>query len=188
MNHIFKQLKNFFRRKIKGKTDDELLADLIEKGLKIGRNFSKQEGCIIDGSHCWLISIGNNVTLAPRVQILAHDASTKMFLGYAKIGLVEIGSNVFVGAGSIILPNVRIGSNVIIGAGSVVTKDIPCNSLAVGNPARVTVSTDAYISRHRDFMQNRPVYDENWTARHSISGSQKEQMIAELRSGIGYVE
>ena len=55
--------------------------------------------------------------MAPHVQILAHDASTKRYLGYTKIGRVLIGNNVFVGAGTIILPSVAIGNNVIIGAG-----------------------------------------------------------------------
>ena len=80
-------------------------------------------------SHCWLISIGDNVTLAPYSQILAHDASTYNFIKYTKISDVTIGNNVFIGAGAIILPNVKIGDNVIIGAGSVVTKDIPNNSV-----------------------------------------------------------
>ena len=43
----------------------------------------------------------------------------------------------WIGGGTTILPGVTIGDNVVIGAGSVVTRDIPSNSLAVGNPARV---------------------------------------------------
>ncbi|MBQ9598477.1 MAG: sugar O-acetyltransferase, partial [Clostridia bacterium] len=50
---------------------------------------------------------------------------------------VKIGSNVWIGAGSTILPGVTIGDNSVIGAGSVVTKDIPENVVAVGSPARV---------------------------------------------------
>lgn len=50
---------------------------------------------------------------------------------------VHIGNNVWVGAGSIILPGVTIGDNAVIGAGSVVTKDIPANVVAVGNPCKV---------------------------------------------------
>ena len=70
------------------------------------------EGSIIDDSHCSLISIGDNVTFAPRVHILTNDASTKKFLGYTKFGKVSVGNNVFVGAGSIICsPNVTIGND-----------------------------------------------------------------------------
>lgn len=48
-----------------------------------------------------------------------------------------IGNNVDIGANSVIIGHITIGDNVIIGAGSVVVKDIPSNSLVVGNPARV---------------------------------------------------
>ena len=50
---------------------------------------------------------------------------------------VYIGKRVFIGVGSVILPNVTIGDNSVIGAGSVVTHDIPANTVAVGAPARV---------------------------------------------------
>lgn len=49
----------------------------------------------------------------------------------------HIGDNCWIGGSSTILPGVTIGDNVTIGAGSVVVKDIPSNSVAVGNPARV---------------------------------------------------
>ena len=50
---------------------------------------------------------------------------------------VTIGDNVWIGGSVTILPGVNIGDNVTIGAGSVVTKDIPSNSIAVGNPCKV---------------------------------------------------
>jgi maltose O-acetyltransferase len=50
---------------------------------------------------------------------------------------VIIGDNVWIGGSVTILPGVTIGDNVTIGAGSVVTKDIPSNSIAVGNPCKV---------------------------------------------------
>lgn len=53
---------------------------------------------------------------------------------------VHIGKNCFIGDRTIVLPGVTIGDEVVIGAGSVVTKDIPSNSVAVGNPARVIKS------------------------------------------------
>ena len=108
---------------------EENIDDLIKKGLTVGKNFNMQKGCILDSSHCWLIEIGNDVTLAPRVHILAHDASTKRKLGYKKIGKVKIGNNVFIGANTTILPNVKIGNNVVIGANSLVSKDIQDNTV-----------------------------------------------------------
>jgi maltose O-acetyltransferase len=50
---------------------------------------------------------------------------------------VEIGSDVWVGGGAIILPGVTIGSRAVIGAGSVVTRSIPGGVFAAGNPCRV---------------------------------------------------
>lgn len=88
MSWIQKQ-KAAIAAKLRGETP---LAVLVERGLTVGKNFQPQPGCILDPSHCWLITIGDDVTLAPRVHILAHDASTKMFLGYTKIGLVTIGN------------------------------------------------------------------------------------------------
>lgn len=55
----------------------------------------------------------------------------------------------FVGAGSIILPGVHVGNRVIIGAGSIVTKDIPDNSVAVGNPAKVICPIDEYLDKEK---------------------------------------
>lgn len=177
-------LKNIRRRLM----DEPNLKKLKKNGLEVGENFSMQEKCIIDKSHCWLIKIGNDVTLAPRVHILAHDASTKRHLNYAKIGLVNIGNKTFIGAGSIVLPNVSIGNNCIIGAGSVVTKNIPDNSVAVGNPAKVICSIDEYLVKQKKLMQQRPVYDSKWTVRENITDEMKKEMIESLKDGIGYVE
>lgn len=69
--------------KLRGVTD---VPSLMKKGLSIGENVFINFGCVIDESFCWLIQIGNNVTLAPNVHILAHDASTKKALGYTKMG------------------------------------------------------------------------------------------------------
>lgn len=132
--------------KIRGVMD---VPSLVKKGLMIGENVFINFGCIIDESFCWLIKIGNNVTLAPNVHILAHDASTKKMIGYTKMGMVTIGNDVFIGASSIILPGRNIGNNVVIGAGSIVSKDIPDNSVAVGNPAKVICSYDEYIEKQK---------------------------------------
>ena len=134
------------------------------------------------------INIGDDVTLAPRVHILAHDASTKRHLGYTKIGLVEIGNKTFIGAGTIIMPNTKIGTNCIIGAGSLVTKDIPDNSIAVGVPAKVINTTDKYLAKEKEQMKHRPVYDSKFTVREGITDEQKQKMIEDLKDGIGYVE
>ena len=128
------------------------IGKLFKRGLTVGKNFNRMGGVIIDPSHCNHITIGNNVTLAPRVHILAHDASTYLFFGKTRAANVVIGNDVFIGASSIVLPGVTIGNRVVIGAGSVVTKNIPDNSVDVGNPARVICSVDDYIAKEKAKM------------------------------------
>ena len=171
--------------KIKREQDIE---ELVKMGLRIGKNFNKQGHVIIDPEHCWLISIGDDVMLAARVYILAHDASTKRYLDHTKIGIVNIGNTVFVGADSIILPGVNIGDNVIIAAGSVVSKNVPANCVVGGNPARIICTTDDYIQKHKENMKHRPVYDVNWTTGKKITNEMKSKMIEQLKDGIGYIE
>lgn len=159
---------------------------LKKLGLSVGDNFSVQYNAYIDISHCFLISMGNNVTLAPSSIVLAHDASTKNNIGYTKIGNVTIGDNVFVGAGAIILPNVEVGSNVIIGAGAVVTKNIPSNCVALGAPADKVCSLDDYLCKFKS-VDKGIVYDENYKI-SKISKVNKERMKKKLKSKIGLIK
>lgn len=166
------------------------LEKLQKRGLKLGRNFKRMRGCIIDPSHCWHIEIGDDVTFAPNVHVLAHDTSTKAFSGYTKLGNVKIGNRVFIGAGSIVLPNVCIGNNVVIGAGSVVAKDIPANSLAVGNPARVVSSLEEYLIKNKALMHEENCFDASFTLRNvQISAAQRQAVFdACARFGNAFVE
>lgn len=163
---------------------------LISMGMKVGNNFTRLKGVILDPSHCWLIEIGNNVTMAPNVHVLCHDASTKFHLGYTKIAKVIIGDNVFIGASAIILPGVRIGKNVIIGAGSIVTKDIPDNVVVSGNPARVMGTTSMYLEKNRAHMNVNNCFDESYTLRNpKLSEKHKREMLQQLEiDNIGYVK
>lgn len=106
--------------------------------IYIGDNFFANFDCLIlDVAE---VHIGNNVMFAPRVNIFtaghpidAEVRNTKLEFGTT----VTIGDNVWVGGNVTINPGVNIGDNVVIGSGSVVTRDIPSNTVAVGNPCRV---------------------------------------------------
>jgi maltose O-acetyltransferase len=174
------------RGKIEAIIEKRIREDWVRKGLKMGKNVSMGQGCMVD-AFCWLVSIGNHVALGSNVQIITHDASVRMPLGYDKIGRVVIGDDVFVGQGSIILPNVKIGNRVVIGAGSVVTKDIPSNSVACGNPAHVISTMDEYLEKNRIMMKKRPNYDKSFNL-SIITPEKKIKQIKELNDGIGYLE
>lgn len=161
---------------------------LISMGMTVGKNFQRLNGVILDPGHCWLIEIGDNVTIAPRVHVLCHDASTKMFLGKTKIGRVSIGDNVFIGAESVVLPGVTIGSNVIIGANSTVTHDVPDNSVVVGNPAKRICSLDEYLDKEQKRMETNPCYGEEYTLRQNVSMELRMKQKKELKNKIGYID
>jgi len=63
---------------------------------------------------------------------------------------IIVGNNVWIGANVTVVPGVTIGDNCVIGAGSVVTKDIPDNTVAVGNPCKVIKSIDKQVNRPID--------------------------------------
>ena len=183
-------MKNPLKKILNQIRGEQNLEKLIKRGLTVGRDFNRMGGVIIDPSHCWHISIGNNVTLAPRVHILAHDASTKLFLGYTRVSNVTIGDNVFIGAGTIVLPGVSIGNNVVIGAGSLVSRNIPDNCVAVGNPARVVKSLNEYLTKEKGRMKDDNVFGEAFTLRNPNFGDvERSKMLKAVEEeGCLYVE
>lgn len=130
----------------------QTIKQLRKRGAIIGENVSLL-ATSIDVNTAFLIEIGDNTTIT-NATVLAHDGSTKKYLGYTRIQKTIIGSNVFVGMGSIVLAGSHIGNNVIIGAGSVVKGVIPDNCVAMGNPARVISSIDDYLSMNNDVLEN----------------------------------
>jgi maltose O-acetyltransferase len=85
------------------------------------------------------IRIGDFTLFGPAVQLYTplHPFSAVQRRGEEYAKPIEIGSDVWVGGGAIILAGVSIGSRAVIGAGSVVTRDVPDAVFAAGNPCRV---------------------------------------------------
>jgi len=103
----------------------------IEEGVVIGDNCKIKPHVFIPTG----VKIGNNVLVGPGV-VFTNDKYATVKDGW-KLYHSTVGDWATIGAGSVIVPGVKIGSHAMIGAGAVVTKDIPANSLAYGNPARV---------------------------------------------------
>lgn len=106
--------------------------------LHVGENFFANFDCVIlDAAK---ITIGDNCMLAPKVCIFSVTHPKDPAKRAAGMGIskpVNIGNNVWIGGGAIIMPGVNIGDNAIVGAGSVVTKDVPKNAVVAGNPAKI---------------------------------------------------
>lgn len=106
--------------------------------ISVGLNFYANHNLVIlDGAP---VKFGDNVFIAPNCGFYTaghpiDPAERNKGLEYAKP--ITVGNNVWIGANVCVLPGVSIGDNSVIGAGSVVIKDIPANSVAVGNPCKV---------------------------------------------------
>lgn len=176
---------NYFKMKFRGEIN---IKKLKENGLKVGKNFSYGSGCFIDPSHCFLIKIGDNVVFSSKVHVLAHDASTKKYTGYTKIGLVNICDDVFIGANSTILPNLTIGKKSIVAAGSVVTKSIPPGEVWAGVPAKKIFDLEEYLEKF-DLSRLNAVFDKKYTIKNGITNEMKEEMkTALMNNKVGFVE
>jgi maltose O-acetyltransferase len=164
----------------------------VKRGMKVGKNFSRQTGTRLDPSNCWLIEIGDDVRISNRVQILAHDFSTMHYTGYVRFGRVVIGNRVWIGAGATILMNVHIGNDVVIGAGSLVNKDVPDGCVVAGVPAKVICSTDEYVEKQKQLLSKAPQYDKKDTFYSGKMTKQKQleilRALDESPNGVFYAK
>ena len=108
------------------------------QNIHIGDHVYMNVSCTI--LDCNQVRIGNHVMIGPAVQIYtaAHLLQAEPRIqGWEVAKPVVIEDNVWLGGGAILLPGVRIGRNAVVGAGAVVTRDVPADTVVVGNPARV---------------------------------------------------
>ena len=119
---------------------------ILEDDVVVLMNASINVGARI-GKHTMVdmnVVVGSNAIIGSMVHIGAGSIISGT-LEPASTKPVIINDNVFIGAGSVILPGITIGKNSVIGAGSVVTKDIPSDVIAYGNPAKIVRNIDNQV-------------------------------------------
>lgn len=145
---------------------------IIRSGFKRAKLFKKVNYFHHQGENCFfstlyfgtephLISFGDNVHVAAGARFVTHDVTGNMlnFMCPEKhvtnrVGKIEIGNHVVIGANAVILYDVKIGDRVVIGAGSVVTTDIPDGSVYAGVPARKIGTSEDYYEKIRKFSDS----------------------------------
>lgn len=135
-------------------SSDAYINHMRKLGVKIGEScyIFEPKSVNIDLYRPYLLEFGNNVILCANSTILTHDYSHCVIsekygrnIGDAKP--VKIGDNVFVGIDAMILMGTEIGSNVIIGAKSIVFGKIPDNCVVAGNPAKIICTLDEFYKK-----------------------------------------
>ena len=162
--------------------------NLRESGMQLGTGINLPLSTWIDTSHCFLISIGDNCGFGENCAILAHDAMPNEYIDATKIGFVKIRESCHFGMRTVILPGVEIGPRSIVGSNAVVINDIPPETVAGGNPAKVICSLDKYLERQKQLMRHAPVfpfseYDEEYLDTDKIN-----EMRTRMANNIGYIE
>lgn len=101
-------------------------------GMKIGKDVGIGLMAMVDIFHPERISIGDNSVLGYNCTILCHEFLPREY----RLGSVEIGANVLIGANTTVLPGVKIGDGAWVAAGSLVNRDVPPYTLAMGVPVQ----------------------------------------------------
>ncbi len=128
----------------------------VSYAKKIGVNISGRvtiygSSYTMFSSEPYLVTLGDNVFISIGASFVCHDGSTLPFRknipDLELAGEIQIGDNIFIGKGALILPGVTVGNNCIVGANAVVTKSFPEGSIIAGNPARVVRKTEDFLRR-----------------------------------------
>ena len=111
-----------------------------------------------------LIKLHDNVSIASGVTFITHDFSFSILnkkysknLILEKKGCIEIGSNCYIGARVLLMPNIKVNDNIIVGAGSIVTRDLKEEGVYVGIPAKKIMDFNEFLKKNLERTKN----DEN---------------------------
>lgn len=162
---------------------------LRARGMTIGKNVSAADGVHLDPNYPWLLSIGDDVGFSLGVIVLTHDASARRLTGLARLAPVTIGSHVFFGARSVVLPGVTIGDKVVVAAGAVVAKDVPDDTVVAGVPARPIAVATEWAAGHTEAARTGLLWDRSQLpVGYEGNASERRQLRDEIdHSGVAYV-
>lgn len=158
----------------------------------IGNNtYINYNCCFLDSAK---VTIGDYVYMGPNCNIFTpchpihHELRKEKVTEYALP--VTVGSHSWIGGDVVITPGVTIGENCIIGAGSVVTKDIPDNSIAVGNPCKVIRQIN---DKDREYINSLILDDETKDSKYKqengyIYSAKDEAIFNIVKDTVHYVE
>lgn len=122
-------------------------ASILRKfyGMDISESARLSFGARLDKTNPQGLHIGAESFVAKGAVILTHDFARAIHQD------TYIGKRCFIGVNSIIMPGVKIGDEVIVGSGAIVTKDVPSNSIVVGNPARI-IKTGIHTKKYGQLL------------------------------------
>lgn len=158
----------------------------------IGNNtYINYNCCFLDSAK---VTIGDYVYMGPNCNIFTpchpihHELRKEKVTEYALP--VTVGSHSWIGGDVVITPGVTIGENCVIGAGSVVTKDIPANSIAVGNPCKVIRQIN---DKDREYINSLILDDETKDSKYKqengyVYSAKDEAIFNIVKDTVHYVE
>ena len=158
----------------------------------IGNNtYINYNCCFLDSAK---VIIGDYVYMGPNCNIFTpchpihHELRKEKVTEYALP--VTVGSHSWIGGDVVITPGVTIGENCVIGAGSVVTKDIPDNSIAVGNPCKVIRQVN---DKDREYINSLILDDETKDSKYKqengyVYSAKDEAIFNIVKDTVHYVE
>jgi maltose O-acetyltransferase len=155
---------------------EQTIRRMRRQGLQAREPFYIAAQVSIDPGFAWAVEIGRDATLSANVRVIAHDSAMFRATGYTLVRPVKIGVMAYIGAGATILPGAVVGDGAIVGAGSVVTGEIPADTVAVGNPARVIGDIGEFLDRHRRAMSEVPRFEKGPAEPGGLSAAEANAM------------
>lgn len=115
-------------------------------GMKVGDKTAFALMVMVDLMFPERISVGEDSVIGYNTTILTHEYLIEQY----RLGDIQIGNQVMIGANCTILPGVTIGDGAVVAAGTIVTKDVAAGSFVAGNPMRVVYTADEMVKNKTD--------------------------------------